>query len=122
MPSLCAASITVLPGGTCTGLPSISMFSIALLHVGRHHALLVVDVVLEFVAEMLDEALHRQRRGLAERADRAPGDVVRDRRQQIEILVASLAVLDAVDHAPQPPGALAAGRALAAGLLVIEIR
>jgi hypothetical protein len=37
--------------------------------------------------------------------------------EQVEVLRAALAVLDAVDHAPQPAGALAAGRALAAGFV-----
>ena len=91
-------------------------------HVGRHQALLVIDVVLEFVAEVLDEALHRQRRGIAQRADRASGDVVRHRHQQVEVLVPALAVLDPVHHPPEPARPFAARRALAAGLLVIEIR
>src|SRR6185295_15305574 len=103
-----AASITVLPGGTSTGLPSISSFSIELWLIGRHKTMLVVDVVLEFVAEVLDEALHRQRSGVAQRADGAAGDVVGHRRQQVEVLVAALPVLDAVHDAPQPAGAFAA--------------
>ena len=56
---------------TSTALPSISMFSMRTAAYVGNEALLVVDVVLEFVAEVLDEALHRQRRGVAERADRA---------------------------------------------------
>src|SRR5260221_8559238 len=101
MPSWLAASITVAPCATSTCLPSTSIFSmddippkLASLvspkgagaplgrpggrarrsYVGGHLALLVVDVVLEFVAEMLDEALHGQRGGIAQRADRAAGD------------------------------------------------
>src|SRR5207247_2359259 len=81
--------------------------------VGNETAL-VIDVVLELVAEMLDEALHRQRRGVAERADGSSRDVVRDRCQQLEIAVTALAVLDAVQTPPQPSGALPAGRALTA--------
>src|SRR4029450_9708480 len=103
--------MTVLPLLTCTGLPSTSRFTIAICgsHVVRHQASLVVDVILELVAKVLDEAFHRQRRGVAERADRAPGDVVRHRHQYVEVLVPPLAVLDAIDHAPQPSRAFAAG-------------
>src|SRR4030095_1921624 len=110
MLSLFAASITVLPGGTCTALPSTSRFSIegGVSNVVGHDALLVIDVMLEFVAEMLDEAPHRQRRRVAQRADRPALDVLRDRIQQIEILLSPLAVLDPVDDAPQPSGAFAA--------------
>src|SRR6267378_4710734 len=81
----------------------------------------VLDVVHELVAEVLDEALHRQRRGVAERADGAPGDVVGDVVEEREVLHAAEALLDAVHDAIQPAGALAAGRALAAGLLEIEV-
>src|SRR6516165_11434340 len=149
MSSAFAASITVLPGATSTFLPSISRFSIDACPPGRpkgtpapwgetseancggmssasdvvrHQAALVIDVVLEFVPEMVDEALHGQRRGVAQRADRAPGDVVGDRNQEVEVFVTALAVLDSVDDAPEPPGPLAARRALAAGFLEIEIR
>src|SRR3977135_3468372 len=103
MPSLFVASITVAPFATSTGLPSTSIFSMAgQSYVGRHEASLVVDVVLEFVAEMLDEALHRQRPGRPQRADRAPRDIVGHRRQPVEVFVAALSVFDAVHHAPEP--------------------
>src|SRR5690242_366164 len=101
MPSLFAASITVLPCGTCTARPSTSMFSIFVSDIRGDETLLVLDVVLELAAEMLDEALHGQRRGIAERADRAALDVVGNVGQQIEILGPAVAVLDAVHHPPQ---------------------
>src|SRR5215468_8113885 len=111
MSSAFAASITVLPGATSTFLPSISRFSIGQASdVIRHQASLVIDVVLEFVAEVVDEALDRQRCGVAQRTDRASGDVVGNRDQQIEVFVTALAVLDAVDDAPQPSGSFAARR------------
>src|SRR5882724_440041 len=117
MPRPFAASITVAPFLTSVSLPSMVSLgtsgglSLAKRRRGRiprlgHHAALVVDVVLEFAAEMLDEALHRQRGGVAERADGASGDVVGDVDQQIEVLALSLAVLDPVDHAVEPAGAL----------------
>src|SRR5690242_9264782 len=152
MPSLFAASSTVLLCGTCTARPSTSMFSIlgndpptlaavaaALPPAGaefapwggpaaltsdirRHDALLVRDMVLELGAEVRDEALHRQRGRVAECADRASLDVVRDVRQHVEVLGATVAVLDAIDHPPHPAGALATRRALAARLFEVEVR
>src|SRR4029077_6316647 len=123
MPSRFAASITVAPCATSTCLPSTSNLSIAARSdIWLHQAVLVVDVVLEFVAEMLDETLHRESSGIAQRADGASGDVVGHRVELVQILVATLAALDPVDHAPQPAGAFAARRALSAGLLVIEVR
>ena len=83
---------------------------------------LVLDVMLELVAEMPDEALHRQRRRVAQRADRAARRCCRPPTSgQIQILLAALAVLDTVDHALQPAGSFAARRALPAGFLVVEI-
>src|SRR5450756_2174479 len=122
MSSLCAASITVLPLATVTGLPSTSRFNILVSDIARDQALLVLDVVLELVAKMLDEALDRQRRGVAQRAYGAAGDVVGHAQQQVEVFVAALPVLDTIDHTPQPSGSLPAWRALTAGLLEIEIR
>src|SRR6476469_1907210 len=128
MPSLFAASMTVLPCGTCTARPSISMLSGGALirqpcsYVRLHDAALVLDVVLELAAEMFDEALDRQRRGVAQRADRAALDVVGDGRQHVDVLGPARAVLDAIDHSPQPAGAFAARRALAARFLEIEVR
>src|SRR5271156_501388 len=122
MPSLCAASITVLPPGTCTAWPSTSRLSVVMASdVIRNETALVIDVVLELGAEVLDEALYRQCGGVAQGADGAPGDVVRHRQQHVQVLVLALAVLDPGDDAPQPAGALAAWRALSAGLLKIEI-
>src|SRR3990167_3946185 len=129
MPSWWAASITVLPSATSVFLPSISISSISLrhleeaaaraLHVLGHQAFPVPDVVLELRAEVLDEALHRHGGRIAEGADGAAHDVVGDAVEQVEVLGAPLAVLDAVHDAVEPAGALAAGRALAAGLLEV---
>src|SRR5215468_3452761 len=123
MSSFCAASMMVLPLSTWTLRPSISTFTGGRgSDIVRDQALLVVDVVLELVAEMLDEALHWQRRGVAQRADRPAGDVVGDVHEHVEVLASTLAALDAVDHAPQPSRPFAARRALAAGLGEVEIR
>src|SRR5581483_4910517 len=117
MPSLFAASITMLFSGTSTGLPSISRWIMRSLD----QAFPVLDVMPEFVVEMLDEGAYRHRRGVAQRADGAALDVVRHRIERVQIVGPALAVLDAMDHAIQPAGAFAAGRALAAGFLEIEI-
>src|SRR5262245_59433695 len=123
MPAWLAASMMVAPSATSICFPSmlISRGMVALDVVGDE-ALLVLDVMHELAAEMLDEALHRQRRGVAQRADGAPGDVVGDILEQRQVLHAALPVLDPVHHAVEPAGALAARRALAAGLLEIEVR
>ena len=51
MPSLLAASITMLPSGTSTFLPSISSSTMPWLDVVRHEATPVLDVMLELVAD-----------------------------------------------------------------------
>src|SRR5690606_17890785 len=69
---------------------------------------------------MPDEALHGPRRGVAECADRVTLDAPRDTVQQVEVLAPPLAGEDAPDYPVHPPGPLAARRALAAGLGVVE--
>src|SRR3954453_1110713 len=96
MPSFVAASITVAPLSTVTGWPSISRLmgmsvrsELVADHVGHrrvrvlgavaavlHAAALVVDVVLEFLAEHLHERTRRHGGGVAQRADGAALDVV----------------------------------------------
>src|SRR5512140_34944 len=133
MPSALAASITVAPLATSICLPSISTLGMSfsgrllcrcagggVVAAGHaHQAALVIDVILEFVAEMLDEAFHRQRRRVAQGADGAPGDVVGHVGEHIQVFLPPLAVLYAVHHAVHPAGAFAAGRALPAGFLEI---
>src|SRR5712671_2952380 len=124
MPSLFAASITVPPFRTCTAWPSISRFNMRnkRLFVRRDDARLVIDVMLKLGPEMLDEALDRQRCGVAERTNRSTLNVIRNGGQHVEIFLTSFTVLDPVHHSPKPSSALAARRALAAGFLEIEIR
>src|SRR5688572_12765004 len=135
MPSWFVASITVAPWATSISFPSTVSFGTGFPSRGFGHVAhdmglvagarpaplgfnravetcLFLDVVHELVAEMLDEALHRQRRGIAQRADGAARDVVGDVVEEREVFHAALAVLDAVHHAVEPAGALAAGRAL----------
>ena len=42
-------------------------------------------------------------------------------REQVQVFHAAVAVLDAIDHAPQPAGAFAARRALAAAFVLVEV-
>ncbi len=58
---------------------------------------------------------------VGQRAERAEQDVAADLRQQRHVLGASVAVLDAAQDPLGPPRALAARRALAAGLVRVEL-
>src|SRR5947207_1901527 len=112
----------MLPSATSTFLPSSSISIIVvssgsdLLRRAADLGGLVLDEVDELVAEVLDHRAHRHRRCVAERADGAALDVVGDGVQQFDVFHPALALRDAVDHAPQPAGAFATGRALAAAL------
>jgi hypothetical protein len=65
--------------------------------------------------------LHRPCRRIAQRTDGAAGDVVAQIEQQVQVFRTTFAVLDAVDNAIQPTRALAAGGALTATLVLIEL-
>src|ERR1700722_2656525 len=80
--------------------------------------LLVLD---DLVAEVLDGRADRHRGGGAESAERAADDVVADVEDGIQVLVVTIALLKPLDRAHQPVGALAAGRALAARLVLVEL-
>src|SRR5690348_4032129 len=140
MPSFVAASMTVWPFSTWTGRPSISRLmgmsvrgELVADHVRDrrllgavaavlHAAALVVDVVLEFLAEHLHEGARGHRRRVTQRADGAALDVVGEVEQQLQVFLAALPMFDAVDDAIEPAGAFTARRALAAGFLEVEVR
>src|SRR5208283_4352668 len=82
----------------------------------------VFDHVLKLVPVVLEEALHRPRGRIAQRADRVALDAIGDIHQQPQILAAPLAGEDALQHPIQPARAFAARRALAAGLRRVEAR
>ena len=63
----------------------------------------------------------RHRHGVAEGAERAADDVVADVEDRFQVLVGALALLEPLDRPHQPVGALAARRALAAGLVLVEL-
>src|SRR5690606_39542464 len=115
MPRRLAACISMLPSGTSIFLPSTSTSTIACLafrlpclpsDVRRHDAGLVFDVVRELVAIVLEEGAHRHRRGIPQGADGASLDVVGEPVELVQVLRAALAVLDPVDDAVEPAGAL----------------
>src|SRR3954468_16932989 len=99
----------MLPGGTETFLPSssISIMSVVSSRSDRCRDLagLVFDVVNELAAEVLDHGAHRHPRGIAQRADGAPLDVVGHRVEQFNVFHLAVAVVGAVDHDPPPTGA-----------------
>src|SRR5690554_286509 len=102
--------MTMLPSGTSTLLPSMVISTIACpdLQIFRHHAALVLDVVCELVAEMLDEATHWHGCRVAQGTNGAAHDVGSDRVKHLKVLGSALAVFNTMDHAIQPAGSLAA--------------
>ena len=90
------------------------------LHILGHQTGLVLDVILELAAEMLEETLDRQGRRIAEGTDGATHDVAQHAVQQVQVFRLAQSVLDAMDHLVHPGGAFPAGCALAAGFFVIE--
>src|SRR3546814_18587772 len=81
----------------------------------------MLDVVCEFVAEVLDETAYRHGGGVAQGATGAAPDVVSDRVQDVQVFWTALALFTARQHAVKPARAFAAGRALAAAFLDLEI-
>src|SRR6185437_10954591 len=87
----------------------------------RERAAALVDVALELVAEVGDVARHRHRHRVAQRAQAVAEDAVAHVQQQVELPLARLAHLNAADDVHAPAGTLAAGRALAAALVLVEL-
>ncbi len=80
-----------------------------------------VDALLDHMAKMADQALHRPGGGVAQRADGVAFDLMADIEQHIDLALLGLALGHALEHPPHPARALAAGRALAARLMLVEI-
>src|SRR5262249_62431583 len=76
---------------------------------------------LELRAEAADGARDRQHPGVGERAQDAALDAPGERLDQVEVLDAPLAVDDALEDPLEPDEALAAGRALSAALVPVEV-
>src|SRR5262249_13790518 len=88
----------------------------------RQRAALLPDVRLVLVSEVLQRRPHGRDGGVAERAERLAADVRRNARQQIEIARLPFSGFDLPENLVQPVGAFAAGRALAARLVPIEVQ
>src|SRR5450830_7667 len=86
-----------------------------------HRAVFVLDVILKFFAEILDECTYRHCRRITQRTDRAALDVIGNRVQHIEVFQLAVTVFDTFDHAVHPASAFAAWRTLTAGLFVVEV-
>src|SRR5436190_24378369 len=81
-----------------------------------------VDVLLELAAELVDVAGHRDRGRLAERAEALAVDAVAHVEQQVELVLLRLAGFEAAQDLRHPARSLAARRALAARLVLVELR
>src|SRR6185503_6730910 len=115
MPAISQACRMVMPAGTSISLPSILIVGIVCSPplLCRQLFSARADAALHLGPEMLDQTLDRPRRGIAQRADRVPLDLLGDVLQRVDLLDARIARHHAFHHAPHPAGALAARRALA---------
>ena len=75
----------------------------------------------DLVTEMRDQALDRPRRRIAQRADGVALDLFCHFQQHVDLALVGAALGHAGQHPPHPPRALAARRALAAALMLVEI-
>src|SRR5581483_5611002 len=89
---------------------------------GRQRAAALADVGLVFLPEVLQRCQHRRGGGVAEGAQRLAGDVAGDAAEQIEVAHRPLPALDPAKDLVEPVGALAAGRALPARLVAVEVQ
>src|SRR5262245_27025978 len=84
-------------------------------------AALLAHVVVVFGAELLQRLEGLRDGDVSEGTQRLAADGVADLGQQVEVLLRAAAGLDAVQDAQHPSRALAAGRALPAGLVFVEV-
>src|SRR6266540_845382 len=102
----------LVPSGTSTSFP-------LMVSLGMRARL---DQVLELRAELLDVADVWPDGSVVEGADGRPRAALRDVEDGVQVFLATLALDDAAGHLVDPPGGLAARRALAAALVGIEAR
>src|SRR5688572_20281323 len=142
MPAAAAVSTRPVPAGTETSRSSTVSFTrsgmdgflrVAGVRVrGREdpverrgiaeRAAAALHVRAELVGELPHEARHRIDGEVAQRTERAAEDPGADRLQEIEVGVRRLPLLDLLQELHHPARSLAAGRALAARLVHVELR
>src|SRR5437868_2010408 len=79
------------------------------------------DVGLELVAELVDVARDRDRGGLAQRAEALAVDPVAHVEEEVELVLLRLARLESAQDLRHPARSLAARRALATRLVLVEL-
>src|SRR5205807_9877170 len=77
---------------------------------------------LELFTEQLHTAYNRSSRGITQWAERFPTQIITDIYQQIDVLLLSLPMFQAMQNLRQPVCSLAAGRTFAARFVAIKLR
>src|SRR5262249_60293183 len=114
---------TAWPAGAPTAWPLMVSFGMPALLLPRlARAAACRAPPLELGPEMTDQPLDRPGRGVAQRADRMALDLAGDLLQHVDLLDPGVAAHHALHDAVHPAGALAAGRALAAAFMHVEMR
>ena len=84
-------------------------------------SLVAVDSVLHLTAEVTDETLHGPGSGITKRANSVTLDLEGEFLKHIDLSEVSVTFLNTSEHVDHPPSTLAAGCALAAALVLIEL-
>src|SRR5947208_9783057 len=126
-PAASQAWSSVYSGGASISRPSTMSLVIALFRrhrdrLGMRVSCILVDPALDLGPEVPQQPLHRPGGAVAEGADGVAFDLGRDLPQHVDFALVRAALRHATEHAPHPAHALAAGRALAATLVLVEIR
>src|SRR5690625_505803 len=79
------------------------------------------DVRSVFITEIFDARRHGRGRAVTQGTERAPQNVVAHVEQRVEVFFSTAARLDAPQHEAHPVGSFAAGRALTAGFVGVEV-
>ena len=84
--------------------------------------LVAVDAVFDLLSKVADEALDGPGGRVAEGADRMAFDLIGELFEHVNLSEVRVADLHPLEHVDHPTGAFAAGRALAAALVLVEVR
>src|SRR5262245_13444277 len=122
MPRRSAAWMTVTPSSTSIVWSSISILGMGSQRrrLGAEGAAAKGGVLLELRTELRREGPGRHGRTVGQGADGVALDVVGHVEEEVDVPGRRAADLEAAQHAGEPPGALAARRALPARLVVEE--